>query len=63
MNREELISWSEKYDNEEDLYNKGDEKELGDKFKQNNFVTKENLHKIIKWKFQGRPGIIHGFCI
>lgn len=54
MNKEELLFWKNKYDKEEDLYNKGDEEELRKKFNENNFVMKEDLIKIIKWKFQDR---------
>ena len=54
MNKDELLFWKNKYDKEEDLYNKGDEEELRKKFQENNFITKQDLTKIIKWKFQGR---------
>lgn len=54
MNREEIIFWRDKYDKEEDRYNKGTEEELRSKFKENRCVTKEDLEEIIKWKFQGR---------
>ncbi len=54
MNREEIIFWRDKYDREEDLYNKGTEEELHAKFRRNQHVTKEDLEAIMKWKFQGR---------
>lgn len=54
MNKEELLFWKNKYDKEEDLYNKGDEEELRKKFNKNNFVMKEDLIRIVKWKFQDR---------
>jgi len=54
MNRDEIISWQDKYDREEDKYVTGTEEELGRKFKENRHATKEDLEKIIKWKFQGR---------
>jgi hypothetical protein len=54
MNKDELLFWKNKYDKEEDLYNKGDEEELRTKFQKNNFITKEDLIRIVKWKFQGR---------
>ncbi len=41
MNRDELLYWKNKYDKEEDLYNKGDEEELRKKFQENNFITKK----------------------
>lgn len=54
MNKDELLFWKNKYDKEEDLYNKGDEEELRKKFQENNFITKQDLIRIVKWKFQGR---------
>lgn len=54
MNKEELLFWKNKYDKEEDLYNKGGEEELRKKFQENNFITKQDLSRIVKWKFQGR---------
>lgn len=53
VSKEELLKWKEKYDNQEDFYNKGDEDELRKKFRANKFITKEDLIKIHKWKFQG----------
>jgi len=53
MNKKELLFWKERYDNQEDFYNKGDEEELRKKFQKNKFMTKEDLIKIHKWKFQG----------
>lgn len=54
MNREEIIFWRDKYDREEDKYVTGTEEELRAKFRENRHATKEDLEKIIKWKFQGR---------
>lgn len=54
MNKKEIIFWKNKYDEEEDLYNKGLEENLRKKFQKNKLVTKDDLIKIIKWKFQGR---------
>lgn len=54
MDREFLIFWRDKYDREEDLYNKGDEEELRRKFQENQYITKDDLIKTIEWKFQGR---------
>lgn len=53
MKREQIIKWRDKYDNEEDLYNTGLEEDLRKKFQANKFITKEDLKKIIEWKFQG----------
>lgn len=54
MNKEEILCWKALYDVEEDLYNTGLEKELREKFQRNRFATKEDLRKIIEWKFQGQ---------
>ena len=54
MNKKELLFWKNKYDKEEDLYTKGDEEELRKEFQENNFITKQDLIRIVKWKFQGR---------
>lgn len=54
MDREFLIFWRDKYDREENLYNKGDEEELRRKFQENQYITKDDLIKTIEWKFQGR---------
>jgi len=54
MDKNDILKWEAKYDNEEDLYNVGLEEELREKFQNNNFVTKDDLEKIVNWKFQGR---------
>ena len=54
MNKDEILKWKTRYDNEEDLYNTGLEEELRIKFQKNKFITKEDLERIIEWKFQGR---------
>jgi len=54
MDKKEIIFWKNKYNQEEDLFNKELEERLGEKFRENNQVTKSDLIKIIKWKFQGR---------
>ncbi len=56
MNKIELLWWKDKYDKEEDRYNKGDEEELRVRFQTNKFITQNDLERIIKWKFQGRLG-------
>jgi len=48
-----LLKWKEKYNNQKDFYNKGDEEELRKKFQADKFITKDDLIKIHKWKFQG----------
>jgi len=54
MNRESIIFWRDKYDREEDQYNKGEEEELRANFQKNKHITKEDLTRVVKWKFQGR---------
>jgi len=54
MDREQIQNWLDKYNKEEDLNNVGIEKELGRKFKLEQKLTKEDLKKVIEWKFQGR---------
>ena len=54
FSKEDLIFWKEKYDKEEDSYNKGEEKTLRESFNKKGFMSKEDLIKIMKWKFQGR---------
>lgn len=53
MNRNEVLGWVKKYDEQEDFYNKGDEEELRKKFQKEKVMTKNDLIKIHKWKFQG----------
>ena len=54
MERDSLIYWRDKYEREEDIYVKGDEEELRAKFQKRRYITKADLVKIIKWKFQER---------
>lgn len=52
MNKKEIIFWRNKYDEEEDLYDKKLEGRLRKKFQKNKLVTKPDLIEIVKWKFQ-----------
>jgi len=54
MNKKEILFWGKRYDKEEDLYNKGLEEKLRRKFQKSNLITKSDLVRIVKWKFQGR---------
>lgn len=54
MNRESIIYWRDKYDREEDQYNRGEEEELRANFQKNKHITREDLIRLVKWKFQGR---------
>lgn len=54
MDKKEILYWKERYNKEEDLYSKGEEDYLRSKFRKNKFITKVDLIRIVKWKFQGR---------
>ncbi len=54
MNKKELLYWKNKYEQEYEPYNANVENELRYKFQQNRYVTKEDLKRIIMWKFQGK---------
>ena len=54
LDKEEILFWSGKYDQEEDQYNTGLEKELGEKLRSTKEFSKNELIQIIEWKFQGR---------
>lgn len=56
MDRDELIKWKARYDKEEDLYDPGLETRLRDKFQKKRLITKDELIKIVEWKFQTLPG-------
>ena len=43
LSKDEILYWSKKYDLEEDLYNQGEEIELGNKFRKNGYVLKTDL--------------------
>lgn len=52
MTASEARKWLERYNKEEDLYNTGLEGELRKKFNKNGFMTKDDLLRIVEWKFQ-----------
>jgi hypothetical protein len=55
INKNQIHYWLNKYRNEEDLEDsdtKETEEELKKRFKKNKYITKDDLIKIIKWKFQ-----------
>lgn len=54
MDKKEICFWEDKYNKEEDLYVKGEEEQLRANFLKNKLITKQDLIRIIKWKFQGR---------
>jgi hypothetical protein len=51
LKKKEILFWKNKYNNEEDIYDKTCEKELRIKIQKNKFLTKKDLIKIVKWKF------------
>lgn len=53
LTKQEILSWSHKYDLEEDQYNTGLEPELGAKLRTNQELSKHDLIELVKWKFQG----------
>lgn len=53
LTKQEILSWSHKYDLEEDKYNTGLEPELGAKLRTNQELSKHDLIELVKWKFQG----------
>lgn len=54
MNKDEILKWVDRYNKEEDLFNTSLESELGTKFQKNRYITKDDLERIIEWKFQGQ---------
>ena len=54
MDREEILKWCRKYNDEEDQYNTTLEPRLGNKLRATKELTKEDLIEIVKWKFQGK---------
>jgi hypothetical protein len=54
LNREEILKWSIKHNNDNPS-GIAIEKELGDKLRSTKTLTKDDLLKIIKWKFFGLP--------
>jgi hypothetical protein len=54
LDKEQVLYWSQKYDEEEDLYNTGLEQQLGDKLRRTKELTKDELCQTVGWKFQGQ---------
>lgn len=54
MDKNKLLYWLDRYNKEEDRYSSDLEKKLGYKVRINKKLTKEDLRKIIEWKFRGR---------
>jgi len=55
LDKTEILYWRDKYNKEEDLSTEeieGTEEELRERFKKYQYMTKDDLIKVIKWKFQ-----------
>ena len=55
MEKEEILNWNAKYDKDHPWWTQK-EKELGDKLRRSKVLTKDDLIKIVEWKFQTLPG-------
>ena len=55
MNRQEILYWANMYDKENYEQWVLPEKELGNKFRQTQEVTKADLIAVVEWKFLGNP--------
>lgn len=53
--RDEIMSWSSKYDEDYPWWNI-EEKELGNKIRRTQKLTKTDLERIVEWKFKTFPG-------
>lgn len=54
MHKEEILFWKTKYEEEQNESDKKTELELRKKFQSQKFMTKEDLVRVVKWRFQGR---------
>ena len=54
LTKNEILSWLDRYNAEENLQNNCEEANLRQRFQSNQFITKEDLVRIIKWKYQGK---------
>ena len=54
MNKEEILNWAKRYDKDHPVWTQT-EKELGDKFRKTKEVTKDDLKKVVEWKFMDLP--------
>jgi len=51
LTKEEILSWCNKYDAEEDQWDPRLETRLGERFRTNKEMTKEDLIQVVRWKF------------
>jgi len=55
VEKQEIVAWSERYDEQHPWWVEK-EKRLGEKLRQRGELTKEDLIRIVEWKFQSLPG-------
>ncbi|MEK6835505.1 MAG: hypothetical protein AABX55_00580 [Nanoarchaeota archaeon] len=56
MNKNNLLNWIKRYEEMDNDFSSKCEKEVGLRIRSNKFLTKNDLKKIVKWKFQSLPG-------
>ncbi len=54
MDKEEILYWSNKYDKDHPWWTQ-EEKRLGDKFRKTKTLTKDDLLRVVDWKFKEVP--------
>lgn len=54
MRKDEILEWKMRYEEEQKPSDKRTEWELRKKFQNQKFLTKEDLVRVVKWRFQGR---------
>ncbi len=52
LTKEEILSWLNRYNEEEGLDNNNEEADLQKRFQINQYITKDDLVRIIRWKYQ-----------
>ena len=55
MEKEAILNWNRKYDEDHPWWTQK-ERELGDKFRMLKELTKDDLIKVVEWKFKTLPG-------
>ncbi len=54
MQKEEILFWKNRYEEEQKESDRKTEQELRRKFQSQKFMTKDDLIRVVKWRFQGR---------
>lgn len=54
MRKDEILDWKMRYDEERKPNDRKMERELRKKFQGQRFMTKEDLIRVVKWRFRGR---------